>query len=335
MKLIEKQRLQIAPNRGMRRREFIAGLLLVPLATRALAAAKHISILHSGFPNRTPINVLIDALRALGHENGNTVEIEVLGGEGDAKRLEALVSGLASKKPDVTIALTSPAVVALKKAGVPTPVVFAFVTDPVGLGIVASLANPGGNFTGITYSEATLGGKRLDLLLDALPGTQRIAVMWSRSFPGNAAIFDAIRQAAQTRGVEVFSRELEGTQDLVPAFDYVKSSGAQALIFNTDNLMFGRRKEIAALALSRRLPSIHSFSPEVEDGGLMSYGPDLGEGYRRAAALADRILKGARPADLPVEEPTQFSLGINLKTAKELGLSLPPMFLARADQVIE
>jgi putative ABC transport system substrate-binding protein len=307
----------------MRRREFVAGLILVPLATRALAAAKHISILHSGFPNRTPIHVLIDALRALGHENGNTAEIEVLGGEGDAKRLDTLVSGLASKKPDVTIALTSPAVVALKKAGVLTPVVFAFVTDPVGLGIVASLANPGGNFTGITYSEAALGGKRLDLLLEALPGTQ------------NVAIFDAVRQAARARGVEVFSRELEGTEDLVPVFDYVKNSGAQALIFNTDNLMFGRRKEIAALALSRRLPSIHSFSPEVEDGALMSYGPDLGEAYRRAAALTDRILKGARPADLPVEEPTQFSLGINLKTAKALGLTIPPMFLGRADQVIE
>jgi ABC-type uncharacterized transport system substrate-binding protein len=246
-----------------------------------------------------------------------------------------LVSGLVSRKPDVTIALTSPAVVALKKAGVITPVVFAFVTDPVGLGIVASLANPGGNFTGITYSEATLGGKRLDLLLDALPGTRRVAVMWSRSFPGHAAIFDEIRQAAQTRGVEVFSRELEGAQDLVPAFDYVKDAGAQALIFNADNLMFGRRKEIAGLALARRLPSIHSFSPEVEDGGLMSYGPDLGEAYRRAAALTDRILKGTRPADLPVEEPTHFSLAINLKTAKELGLTIPPMFLARADQVVE
>lgn len=319
----------------MKRREFIAGLLLVPLATRAWAAAKQICILHSGFPNRTPIHVLVDALRALGHENGTSAVIEVLGGEGDPKRLDMLVSGLVSGKPDVIIALTSPAVVALKKAGIATPVVFAFVTDPVGLGIVASLANPGGNFTGITYSEAALGGKRLDLLLDALPDARRIAVMWSRSFPGSAAIFDAIRQAAQTRGVEVFSKELDGVQDLEPAFDFVKNSGAQAIIFNADNVMFGRRKEIAALALSHRLPSIHSFSPEVEDGGLMSYGPDLGESYRRAAALADRILKGAHPRDLPVEEPTQFSLGINLRTAKALGLAIPPMLLARADQVIE
>jgi putative ABC transport system substrate-binding protein len=319
----------------MRRRDLIAGLLLLPFATPALAAAKRISILHSGFPDRTPIHVLIEALRALGYENGNTAMMDLLGAEGDARRLDTLVAGLSSKKPDVIIALTSPAALALKQAGVTTPVVFAFVTDPVRLGIVASLAHPGGNFTGITYSEATLGGKRLDLLLDALPGTRRVAVIWSRSFSENAAIFDAIRQAAQARGVEVFSKELDGTQDLASAFDYAKGLGAQALVFITDNLMFGRRKEIAALALSHHLPSIHSFAPEVEDGGLMSYGPDLGENYRRTAALADRVLKGARPADLPVEEPTQFSLYINLKTAKALGLDLPPMLLARADQVIE
>jgi putative ABC transport system substrate-binding protein len=319
----------------MRRRHLIFGLLLAPLANPVLGAARQISVLHSGFPNRTPIHVLLEALGTLGYENGKSAVIEVLGAEGDTKRLDTLVAGLASNKPDMIIALTSPAVLALKQADVKTPVVFAFVTDPVGLGIVASLAHPGGNFTGVTFSESTLGGKRLDLLLEALPGTQRIAVMWSRSFPENAAIFEAIQQTAQARGVEVFSKELEGVQDLAPAFDYVKDLGAQALVFNTDNLMFGRRKEIAALALSHNLPSIHSFAPEVEDGGLMSYGPDLAENYRRAAALADRVLKGARPADLPVEEPTQFSLFINLKTAKAFGVMIPPMLLARADEVIE
>ena len=135
--------------------------------------------------------------------------------------------------------------------------------------------------------------------------------------------------------MEVFSKELEGVQDLAPAFDYVKNSGAQGLIFITDNLMFGRRKEVAALALSHHLPSIHSFPPEVEDGGLMSYGPDQRENYRRAAALADNVLKGERPADLPAEEPTRFSLCINLKTATALGLTVPPQLLARADEVIE
>jgi putative ABC transport system substrate-binding protein len=319
----------------MRRRDLIAGLLLTPLARPASAAVKQISILHSGFPNRTPIHLLIEALQALGYENDRTAAIEVLGGEGDADRLKTLVAELAIKKPDVIIAITSPAALALKQARVATPVVFAFVTDPIRLGLVTSLARPGGNFTGVTYSEATLGGKRLELLLQALPGTRRVAVIWSRQFSENAAIFDAIRQAAQSRGVEVFSRELEGVQDLAPAFDNVKDLGAQALIFLTDNQMFGRRKEIAALALSHHLPSIHSFPTEVEDGGLMSYGPDLPENYRRAAALADRILKGERPADLPVEEPTHFSLYINLKTAKALEVTIPPTLIVSADQVIE
>jgi len=241
---------------------------------------------------------------------------------------------LASKKPDVIIAITSPAALALKRAVAVTPVIFAFVTDPIGLGLVASFAHPGGNFTGVTYSEATLGGKRLELLLQALPGTQRVAVIWSRSFAENAVIFDAIRQAAQARAVEVFSKELEGAQDLAPAFDYVRDLGAQALIFITDNLMFGRRKESAALALSHHLPSIHSFPPEVEDGGLMSYADQV-EIYRRTAALADRVLKGGRVADLPVEEPTQFSLYLNLKTAKALGLTIPPTLIVSADKVIE
>ena len=319
----------------MRRRHLIAGLVLALLGAPALAAVKQISILHSGFPNRTPIHLLIEALRAFGYEDGNTAAIELLGGEGDAKRLDMLVAGLAAKKPDVIVALTSPAVLALKRAGVGTSVVFAFVTDPVRQGIVANLSRPSGNFTGVTYSEATLGGKRLELLLDALPGTRRVAVIWSRGFSENAVIFDAIRQAAQARGVEVFSREIEGVQDLAPAFDDVKGLSAQALIFLTDNLMFGRRKEIAALALSRQLPSIHSFAPEAEDGALMSYGPDLAENYRRAAALADRVLKGARPADLPVEQPTHFTLCVNLKTAKALGLNISPTLLAQADDVIE
>ena len=255
----------------MRRREFITLLggaaVAWPLAARAQQAdrVRRISILHSGFPLRTQVGLLIEALRALGYDDGKTAAIELLGGEGDATRLKSLVAGLAAKKPEVIIALTSPAVRALKDAGVETPVVFAFVSDPVALGIIASLAHPGGNLTGVTYSQAAIGGKRLDLLLDALPGTRRVAVIWSRSFSENATIVDATRQAAEARGIELFSRDLEGAEDLVPAFDEAKESGAQALVFVTDNLMFGRRKEIAELALARRLPSMHSFSDEVKE----------------------------------------------------------------------
>jgi putative ABC transport system substrate-binding protein len=322
---------------NMRRRRFIrlCGVALAwPTAARA-QQPRRIGILHSGFPDRTPIHVLFAALRTLGYEDGRTAAIELLGGEGDPDRLNTLVAKLAAQRPDVIIALTPPAVLALKQAGVTTPVVFAFVSDPVGLGIVTSLAHPGANFTGLSFSDAVLGGKRLELLMDALPNLKRVAVIWGRSFAGNSAIFDVIREAARARSVEIFSRELRGADDLRSAFDDAKASGAQAAIFMTDNVMFGRRREVAALALARHLPSIHSFVPEAEDGGMMSYGPDLDESYRRAAALADAILKGARPADLPVEEPTRFILAVNLKTAAALDIAIPPAILVRADKVIE
>jgi putative ABC transport system substrate-binding protein len=320
----------------VRRRQFIA-LLGAVLAAPALAGElRRISILHSGFPNLTPIHLLFEALRALGYEDGRSATIELLGAEGDADRLTAFVAQLAAQKPDVILALTSPAVLALKQAGLTTPVVFLFVPDPVGLGIVASLAHPGANFTGVTYSEAVLGAKRLELLVDALPGIKRVAVLWGPQFAENTSILESIRGAASARGIEIFSRKLlRDAEDLTPAFDAAARAGAQAVIFMTDNVIFGHRKEVAEAALAYHLPSIHSYPPEVRDGGLMSYGPDITQDYRRAAALADRILKGARPADLPVEEPTRFALLINLKTAKALGLAVPQSILARADEVIE
>jgi putative ABC transport system substrate-binding protein len=162
-----------------------------------------------------------------------------------------------------------------------------------------------------------------------------VAVLWGPQFAENAALLESIRGSASARGIEVFSRELRGIDDLASAFDDAARAGAQAVILVTDNVMFGYRKEVAEAALAHHLPSIHSYPPEARDGGLMSYGPDLTESYRRAAALADRILKGSRPADLPVEEPTRFALVINLQTAKALGLALPRSLLARADEVIE
>jgi putative tryptophan/tyrosine transport system substrate-binding protein len=213
----------------MRRRDFIAvtagSAVAWPLAARA-QRLRRISILHSGFPARTPIDVLLSALRSLGYEDGRTAAVEVLGGEGDPDRLNTLVAKLVAQSPDVIIALTEPAVLALKQVGITSPVVFAFVSDPIGLGIVKSLARPGANFTGMTYSDAVLGGKRLELLLDALPATQRVGVIWSRSMAGNRALFDAINEGARARGVGIFSRELHGADDLSPAFDDAKSWGA-------------------------------------------------------------------------------------------------------------
>jgi putative ABC transport system substrate-binding protein len=320
----------------MRRRTFIAGLLAASSSTAARALERaRIAILHSGYPNRTPIHLLLKALSNLGYEDRRTAAIEILGGEGDPIRLNTLVADLATRKPDIIIAITSPAVLALKQAHLNRPVVFAFVPDPIGLGVVESLGHPGGNFTGVTYSEAVLGGKRLELLLDALPGTKRIAVLWSRGLSESLAILDSIRSEALVRGIEIFSRELHGLEDLAPAFDDAVQAGAQAVVFMTDNLMFGHRKQIAELALAHHLPSMHTFATEVQDGGLMSYGPNMEENYRRAAALADRILKGTRPSELPVEQPTTFELVINLKTAKAIDLTIPSWFLLSATEVIE
>jgi putative tryptophan/tyrosine transport system substrate-binding protein len=327
----------------MLRREFIkfffataASPFAVQLGRAALAAElPKIAILHSGFPHRTPIHLLIDALGKLGYENNRTAKIELLGGEGDSDRLNGLVGEIRDQRPNVIIAITSPAAVALKDAKISIPVVFAFVPDPVGLGIVESIARPAGNFTGVTYSEAGVGGKRLELLLDAIAGTTRVAVLLNPSFPGHSGALESIRTLASIRGVEVFSRELKSVEDLESAFDDVKAANAQAAVFMADNVMFGNRKKVADLALKHRLPTIHSFPPEVRDGGLMFYGPSNEENYQRSAALADRILKGARPGELPVEQPTKYELIINLKTAKALGLIMPESFLLRADEVIE
>ena len=326
----------------MRRREFItlfgavATWSTVSLGMPTLAREPpKIIIFHSGFPNRTPIHLLIEALAKLGYENGRTAKIDLLGGEGDPGRLNGLVADIKAQRPDVIIAITSPAVVALKEAKLTIPVVFAFVPDPVGLGIVESLARPGGNFTGVTYSESTLGGKRLELLLDAIAGTTKIAVLWNPSFPGHADALESIRTSASTRGIEVFSRELKGVEDLDSAFGDAVRAKARAAVFMADNVMFGNRKRVAELALKHHLPTIHSFPPEVRDGGLMFYGPSNEENYQRNAALADKILKGARPSELPVEQPTKFELIFNLKTAKALGLTIPESFLLRADELIE
>jgi putative ABC transport system substrate-binding protein len=327
----------------MRRREFITLFgaaatwpLAVSLGTPTLAREpSKIIILHSGFPNRTPIHLLFEALSKLGYENDRTAAIDLLGGEGDPNRLNALVAQIGAQKPDVIIAITSPAVLALKEAKLTIPIVFAFVPDPVGLGVAESLAHPGGNFTGVTYSESGLGGKRFELLLDAIAGTTKIAVLWNPSFPGHAAALESIRTSASTRGIEIFSRELKALEDLESAFDDAMRAKAQAAVFMADNVMFGHRKQVAELALKHHLPTIHSFPPEVRDGGLMFYGPSNAENYQRSAALADRILKGARPSELPVEQPTKFELIVNLKTAKAFGLTIPESFLLRADEVIE
>jgi ABC-type uncharacterized transport system substrate-binding protein len=321
----------------MRRREVIAGLgaaAMLPLAGRAQGRPRLV-MLHSGFAHRTPIEQLYGALKELGYEDQRTVEIELLSADGDPERLRSFVGHLAAQPPSLVIALTSPAVLALKQARVAAPVVFVFVADPVGLGIVDSLARPGGAYTGVSFSTAVLGAKRLDFLASAVPSLRRVAVLWSPMFRENGALADSVRVLAASRGIEVFAREVKERDDIVPAFSDARQAGAQAVVFVTDNALFGHRRIVAEAALTHRLPSIHAYPPEARDGALMSYGPELRESYRRTAALADRILKGASAAELPVEEPTRFTLVLNLKIAAALGLEIPPSILAQADEVIE
>lgn len=280
------------------------------------AEPRKITILHSRFPNRTPIHLLIEALAKFGYENNRTAKIDLLGGEGDPNRLNGLVARIGAQRRDMIIAITSPAAVALKSAKLSIPLVFAFVPDPVGLGIVESIARPGGDFTGVTCSEAGVGGKRLELLLDAIPGITGIGVFLNPSFPGHSAALETIRALGSIGGVEVFPRGLKALEDLEPAFDDVRRANAQAVVFMSDNVMFGSRKQVAELALKQQLPTMHCVPPEVRDGGLMFYGPSNEENYERSAALAVPILKGARLSELPVEQPTKYELIINLKTLR-------------------
>ena len=320
----------------MKRREFIeiVGGAIVTARTFPANAQQppRIIILHSGFPKRTPIHLLLEVLGKLGYANG---DIDILGGEGDPALLKTLVAQIRVRKPEVIIAITSPAALALKEAALNIPVVFAFLSDPVGIGLVENFPHPGGDFTGVTYGEAELGGKKLEQLCDAITGLTNVGVLWSSSLPGNAAAVESIKALALARKIELFPRQLKGVDDLGSAFSDAKSARVKAAIFMTDNVLFGQRKAVAELAVAHGIPMIHSFIAEVRDGGFLFYGPNDLENYRRAAALADKILRGARPNELPVETPTKFDLIVNLKTAKALGLDMPESFLLRADEVIE
>jgi putative ABC transport system substrate-binding protein len=320
----------------MRRRDLLGGAFACCWIGTAVAQRRpRIAILHSGFPHRTPIEQLYAALRDLGHEHGRTADIELLGAEGDPDRLTSFVVKLVQEHPQVIIAVTSPAALALKRANVTTPVVFLFVSDPIRLGLIESLPRPGGNYTGVTFSDAFLGAKRLELLADTVPGIRTVAVLWSPQLEENAALVESIRNAGKRLAIEVATIEIGGAARLPAAFDEAVTARAQAVIFLTENALFDHWRTIAELALARRLPTIHTYPPEVRDGGLMSFCPDLTESYHRAAALVDRVLKGASPRDLPVEEPARFTVAINMKTAAALGLTVPGSVLLRADEVIE
>jgi putative ABC transport system substrate-binding protein len=272
-------------------------------------------------------------LRELGWNEGRNLAIEVRWAEGRDERFAEIAAEFVRLKVDVIVTAGS-AVPAAKQATSVIPTVFATASDPVGSGFVASLARPGGNITGLSQQRTDTAGKRLELLREVVPGLRRFAIMGNVSNTGIVLEMGEIEEAARALGLATARFELRRAEDIAPAFDTLKSR-MDALYVSGDPLIATNRTRINMLALAARLPTMHSIREHVEAGGLMSYGPNFPDNYRRTADLVDKILRGARPGDLPVEQPTKFDLVINLTTAKVLGLTIPESFLLRADEVIE
>jgi putative ABC transport system substrate-binding protein len=325
----------------MDRREFITlvggAAASVPLTARAQQPAKIPTI---GFLSvSTPagwgpwVAAFVQRLRELGWIEGRTVAIEVRWAEGRSERYAEIAAELVRLKVDV-IVTGGAAVPAAKQATSVIPIVFALANNPVGSGIVASLSRPGGNVTGLSMQSADLTGKRLELLREVRPGLRQLAIMANGGYPAAVLEMDEMQAAAHALGIEVTRLEIQRTEDIAPAIEALKGR-ADALYACADALVNANWVRINTLALAARLPTIHPTRGYLEEGGLMSYGPNNADLFRRAADYVDKILKGAKPGDLPVEQPTKFELIINLKTAKALGLNISPTLLARADEVIE
>jgi putative ABC transport system substrate-binding protein len=258
--------------------------------------------------------------------------------EGKLERLPALAAELVALKVDVIVAASTPAAVAAKQATGTLPIVFVGAFDPVTDGLVTSLARPGGNVTGLSILTTELVGKRLELLTQAVPGVSRVAVLWQPGGLGERTEKDVLKAAevaARALGVRLQFVEARGPAELDRAFSEMTRARAGALSVLPSTMFFVERKRLVDLAAKNRLPAVYPYGEGVNAGGLMSYAPHLADMYRRVATYVDKILKGAKPGDLPVEQPTKFELVINLKTAKALGLTIPPSVLGRADHVVE
>jgi len=275
-------------------------------------------------------------LRELGWVEGKSFVLEVRYGEGKVERLSELARELVALKMHVIVTPADLSIAAIKRETQTIPIVMALSSDPVGAGFVASLARPGGNITGLSNISPELSGKRVELLREAVPGLSRLALLWNPEVRGAVLDYKEAASAARSLRVEVQSVEVSRAEDLDRAFSTITSWRAQALMLPGINPVgFANRAQIVSFAQRNRLPSMFPTKEYVDSGGLMSYGPSLVDLLRRAAGYVDKILKGAKPADLPVQQPTKFELVINLKTAKALGLTLPQSLLRRADDVIQ
>jgi putative ABC transport system substrate-binding protein len=328
----------------MERRTFMAvvsgGLLAAPLAATAQQTGKvyRIGYLSGGSSTLTHlIDAFRQGLRELGWVEGQNIVIDYRFAEGRYDRLPDLAAELVRLKVDVIVASPSPPAAAAKNATGTIPIVMIGAgADPVGQGLITSLARPGGNVTGLSYSVGQeIFGKQLALLKEAVPNVRRVAVLWNPAVPGLAPAIKDVKVAARSLGVQIQVLEARGPDDFDSAFAAMAKERPGALLVLVDSMFSFHGTRLARLAAKNRLPAAYTNRLPVEVGGLMSYGPSFSDLWRRAAGYVDKILKGAKPADLPVEQPTKFELVINLKTAKALGLTIPPALLARADEIIQ
>ena len=327
----------------MERRRFLvtslAGAFATPLVAKAQPTRKIPRIGFLATPAAEVIKSRVaafeQALRELGYVDGKSIIIEYRYADGRFERLPNLATELVRLKVDILVAVGANAAHAAKNATNVIPIVIGNAADPVGTGLVTNLARPGGNITGLSDFNLSVVSKRVELLKEVVPTASRVAVLLNPANPTNPLQLEEIRAVAPALGVTLLPLEAKEPDDIDRAFAVMRNERPEALIVFGD-LMFGtHRRRIAELAVKGRLPTIWAVGENVKVGGLMSYGTNFDDLYRRAAGYVDRILKGAKPGDLPVEQPTRFELVINLKTAKALGLTIPPSLLARADQIIE
>jgi putative tryptophan/tyrosine transport system substrate-binding protein len=323
-----------------RRREFMmllaGGAIAWPLAARAQQVRlPTIGFLGAATPSVWApwIAAFEQRLRELGWIEGRTVAIDYRWAEGRSERYAEIAAEFVQRKVDVIVTVGS-AVPVVKQATSVIPIVFALAADPVGAGLVASLSRPGGNVTGLSNQQSELASKRIELLREILPNVRRLAILANVDHSESVLEMDEVQNAARGFGIEVVKLEIRRALDIAPAFEGIKHQ-ADALYVVVSALIASNRMRIMTFALSARLPTIINIREYAEAGAMLSYGPRIPDLWRRAADYVDKILRGAKPADLPVEQPTKFDLVINLTTAKALGLTVPPTLLARADEVIE
>jgi putative ABC transport system substrate-binding protein len=305
-------------------------------AAQSSARIGVLSPLSSGALNSAPFEAFRNALRDLGRVEGKNIELIYRWADGDQQKLAVEAAELARRGVDVIFAIPgTPAVIAAKKATATIPIVFVGVGDAVGSGLVESLARPGGNATGLVNQSQDISGKQLEVLKEAIPSLSRVAVLWRPSNPSYKNLLSRFDDVVKAKKIEVVLTAAESGDEISLAFDAMRTNGINGVLVQADDLFIEQGPRIIALAAAHRLPAIYRIGEQASAGGLMAYGPNIPDMYREAASYVDKLLKGAKASDLPVEQPTKIELVVNLKTAKTLGIEIPPALLVRADVVIE